>query len=98
MDSEEHVMPMQQGEAGKSLGYAIACYDTLERRFLPLPGPVCYQTPYDTRSQLTMGRVISPHPENVEIGYFCYSKKSDRETIDSVIPKTKRSKNQHRAT
>lgn len=70
MDSEEHVMLMQQGEAGGSLGYAIACYDTLERRFLPLPGPVCDQTPYDTTSQLTMGRVISPHPDNVEIGYF----------------------------
>lgn len=48
----------------------------------------------------TTGRVISPHPgkkeqtkrtnNNLEIGYFCYSKKtkkrSDRETIDSVNP------------
>lgn len=92
MDSEEHVMLMQQGR-GKSPGYAIAYYDTLERRFFPLPSLVCYQTPYDTRSQLTMGRVISPHPDNVEIGYFCYSKKKkDRETIDSVILKSNISK------
>lgn len=39
-----------------------------------------------------MGRVISPHPDNVEIGYFCYSKKSDRERIDSVILKSNISK------
>lgn len=45
-----------------------------------------------------MGRVINPRPDNVEIGYFCYSKKSDRETIDSVILKSNISKNQHRAT
>jgi len=32
--------------------------------------PPFFPTPYDTRSQLTIGRVISPHPDNVEIGYF----------------------------
>lgn len=73
MDSEECVMPMQQGEE------AWVCYSTKmtnwREGFFPLLSLVCYQTPYDTRSQLTMGRVISPHPDNVEIGYFCYSNK-----------------------
>lgn len=32
MDSEEHVMLMQQGRGGEKPGYAIARYDTLERR------------------------------------------------------------------
>lgn len=47
-----------------------------------------------------MGRVISPHPDNVEIGYFCYSKKKKekKKRIDSVILKSNISKNQHRAT
>lgn len=37
MDSEEHVMLMQGGgEEGRgALGYAIARYDTLERRLFP---------------------------------------------------------------
>lgn len=34
-----------------------------------------------------MGWVISPHPDNVEIGYFCYPQKNDRKTTDSVILK-----------
>lgn len=46
-----------------------------------------------------MGRVISPHPDNVErLATFVIPKKKDRETIDSVILKSNISKNQHRAT
>lgn len=83
MDSEKHVMLMQQGESGVML---IAHYDTLEQRFFSFQAWSAIEH-YDTRSQPTMGRVISPHPDHVKIGYFCYSKKCDRETFDSVIVK-----------
>lgn len=71
MDSGERVMLMQQGRV---LGYAIARYDTLERRFVPFYEPGLLSK-HRMIQELTMGRVISPHPDNVEIGYFCYSKK-----------------------
>ena len=74
MDSEAHVMLMQQGE-GKKPAYAIARYDTLERRIFPFRAWSAIKHLMIQEVKLTMGRVISPHPDNVEIGYFCYSKK-----------------------
>lgn len=46
MDSGERVMLMQQGRGG----YAIARYDTLERRFFPFRAWSAIKTPYDTRT------------------------------------------------
>lgn len=84
MDSEGHVMLMQQGEGGVTL---LAHYDTLEQRFLSFQAWSAIKHPMIQEVNRRWEEFLALAQLTLRLATFVIPKKGDRETFDSVIVK-----------